>query len=188
MACLQVGTGAATDTWSIGGQWHWKRTWALRDSLVLHGRWEHALGRWRTDLDEVGRDDAWVTQVSAAPTLRLTHLSQRGWYAELGSGPSLLMPIFRSRDRGFSMEFNFQSHLAVGYVLGERGELDLGLRIEHFSNAGIREPNPGMELGSLRYTHRFWLREAAGMSVKYHAVSAAERSSGDRSRCETGFV
>jgi hypothetical protein len=65
------------------------------------------------------------------------------------------MPVFRSRDRDFSTEFNFQSHLAVGYVLGERGEHDFGLRIEHFSNAGIREPNPGMNFGSLRYTHRF---------------------------------
>ena len=63
--------------------------------------------------------------------------------------------MFRSRDRSFSTEFNFQSHLAVGYTLGARGEHDLALRIEHFSNAGIRSPNPGMEFASLRYTYRF---------------------------------
>ncbi len=151
----QVSAGAATDAWSIGGQWHWKRAWALSDSLMLRGRWEFAVGRWRADLDEEGHDHAWVTQVSAVPTLRLTNMSYRGWYAELGSGPSLLMPVFRSRDRAFSTEFNFQNHLAVGYVLGKRGEHDFGLRIEHFSNAGIRAPNPGMDFASLRYTYQY---------------------------------
>ena len=65
------------------------------------------------------------------------------------------MPVFQSRSRSFSTEFNFQSHLAVGYALGAHGEHDLALRIEHFSNAGIRQPNPGIEFVSLRYTYRF---------------------------------
>ena len=150
----QVGAGAATDAWSVGGQWHWRRGWLLRESLVLRGRWEFAFGRWRADLDK-GDDQTWVTQLSAVPTLRLSRLSGRGWYAELGSGPSLVMPVFRSRDRKFSTEFNFQSHLAVGYVLGEYGQHDFGVRIEHFSNAGIRDPNPGMDFASLRYTYHY---------------------------------
>jgi lipid A 3-O-deacylase len=151
----QVGAGSATNAWSVGGQWHWKRAWALRDSLVLRGRWEFAVGRWRTQLDDGERDQSWITQVSLVPTLRLTRPSGRGWYGEIGSGPAMLMPVFHSRGREFSTEFNFQSHLAVGYVLGDRGEHDLGLRIEHFSNAGIHEPNPGMNFASLRYTYRF---------------------------------
>jgi lipid A 3-O-deacylase len=166
----QVGAGAATDAWSIGGQWHWKRGWVLRDSLVLHGRWEFSVGRWRTDLDDEG-DRTWITQVSAVPTLRISNLSERGWYAELGSGPSLLMPVFRSRNREFSTELNFQSHLALGYVLGERGEHDFGVRIEHFSNAGIREPNPGMDFLSLRYTRRF-----ADRSERFRLASAEEQT------------
>ena len=152
----QMGAGVATDSWSIGGQWHWKRAWVVRDSLVLRGRWELAVGRWRTE-DRHGQegDQNWVTQLSVVPTLRLSGLRGRGWYGEIGSGPAMLMPVFESRDRSFSTEFNFQSHLAFGYTLGRRAEHDLGLRIEHFSNAGIREPNPGLELASLRYTYRF---------------------------------
>jgi hypothetical protein len=151
----QVGASNATEAWLVGGQWHWKRAWALRDSLSLRGRWEIAVGRWRTQLDDGERDQSWITQVSLVPTLRLAKPSGRGWYGEVGSGPAMLMPVFRSRDRAFSTEFNFQSHFAVGYVLGDRGQHDLGLRIEHFSNAGIREPNPGVNFGSLRYTYRF---------------------------------
>lgn len=150
----QVGVGTETDAWSIGGQWHWRRTWPLNDTLLVRGRWDFAVGRWRTNLDETGRNEATVTQWSLVPTLRLSAPRQRGWYGEIGSGPSLLTPVFRSRDRAFSTEFNFQSHVAVGYTLGRHGEHDLGLRIEHFSNAGIRDPNPGMEFASLRYTYR----------------------------------
>ena len=51
--------------------------------------------------------------------------------------------------------FMWAGYFAVRHVLGQRGEHDLGLRIEHFSNAGIRDPNPGMDFASLRYTHRF---------------------------------
>jgi lipid A 3-O-deacylase len=151
----QIGASSSTDAWSVGGQWHWKRAWALRDSLVLRGRWEISVGRWRTDLSDGERDESWVTQVSVVPTLRLMGLSEHGWYGEIGSGPAMLMPVFQSRNRTFSTEFNFQSHLAVGYTLGFDGEHDLGMRIEHFSNAGIREPNPGTNFASLRYTYRF---------------------------------
>ena len=150
----QVGAGAATDSWSVGGQWHWSRAWLLREGLMLRGRWEFAVGRWRADEDDAG-DEAWITQLSTVPTLRLSSLRSRSWYVEIGSGPSLLMPVFRSRDRSFSTEFNFQSHLALGHTLGPRGRHDLGLRIEHFSNAGIRDPNPGMNIASLRYTYGF---------------------------------
>jgi hypothetical protein len=151
----QVGGGSATDVWSIGGQWYWKRAWILRDSVVLHGRWEIGVGRWRADLNGQGREQNWVTQVSVVPTLRVFGVNGRGWYGEIGSGPAMLMPVFRSRNRSFSTEFNFQSHLALGYTLGYDGQHDIGLRLEHFSNAGIRDPNPGMDVASLRYTYRF---------------------------------
>ena len=162
----QVGAGSATDAWSVGGEWHWRHSWAIRDTLVLSGRWDLAIGRWRADLNDGDGDEAWVTQVSAVPTLRLSGLGSRGWYAEAGIGPSMLMPIFESRDRIFSTEFNFQNHLAVGRTFGARGEHDLALRIEHFSNGGIREPNPGIEFASLRYTYRLGSWPIASAAVR----------------------
>lgn len=154
-AFTQLGEGSSTQSWSAGLQWDWDREWSLARSLVLRGRFEVALGRWRAEVRE--RDDgwAWITQVSAVPNLRLSDADRRGWYGELGVGPSLLLPIYRSRDRQFSTHFNFQSHLGVGYTWGERGEHDVSLRVEHYSNAGIRRPNPGVNLGSVRYAYRF---------------------------------
>ena len=121
----------------------------------MQGRWDIAVGRWRADLDAEEGDENRVTQLSVVPTLRVFGPSRRGWYGEIGSGPAMVMPVFKSRDRSFSTEFNFQSQLALGYTLGDRAEHDIGLRIEHFSNAGIRDLNPGLEFASLRYTYRF---------------------------------
>ncbi len=151
----QIGKGTSTESWSAGLQWHWNREWQWGQSLMLRGRWELALGRWRVELGEQSRDWAWITELSAAPSLRLSDATQTGWYGELGVGPSLLLPVYRSQDRRFSTQFNFQSHLSAGYVWGTRGEHDVGLRVEHYSNAGIRKPNPGVDLGALRYTYRF---------------------------------
>jgi hypothetical protein len=151
----QFASGDETQSWSVGGQWDWRRQWRVTDSLRLGGRWEIAVGRWWSEAGVDGEDRAWVTQFSLIPNLRLSSAYGDGWYAQVGSGPSLLLPLYYSNERRFSTKFNFQSHLAVGYVAGIGGEHDFGVRIEHFSNAGIREPNPGVNLVSLRYTYRF---------------------------------
>ena len=42
-----------------------------------------------------------------------------------------------------------------GRNFGARQEHELVLRVEHFSNAGIKHPNPGENFAQLRYTYRF---------------------------------
>ncbi len=46
-------------------------------------------------------------------------------------------------------------HLAAGWQFGPRRDHELTLRIQHFSNAGIRHPNPGENFVQLRYARRF---------------------------------
>ena len=63
--------------------------------------------------------------------------------------------MYRSADKRFSTKFNFGDHLAVGRTFGDRGQHDVGLRFQHFSHAGIKEPNPGENFLQLRYARRF---------------------------------
>lgn len=51
----------------------------------------------------------------------------------------------------FSTTFNFGEHLAVGRQLGATRHHEVALRVQHFSNAGIRQPNPGENLVQVRY-------------------------------------
>jgi hypothetical protein len=87
--------------------------------------------------------------------LRLQPASWGDWFWEGGVGVDLLAPIYRTRDKRFSTVLNFGSHLAVGRRFGASAEQELTLRIQHFSNGGIRRPNPGEEFLQLRYSHRF---------------------------------
>jgi hypothetical protein len=75
----------------------------------------------------------------------------------MGIGTSYLNPLFTDGTRHFSTRFNFDDHLGLGYRWGGEashfGSQEVTLRLEHFSNAGLREPNPGMNFIELRYGH-----------------------------------
>jgi len=67
----------------------------------------------------------------------------------------VLVPVYRTEKKHFSTSLNFGDHLAVGRTFGGRAEHDLAARFQHFSNAGIRQPNPGENFLQLRYSRRF---------------------------------
>ena len=71
---------------------------------------------------------------------------------EVGIGANLLFPIYQTHDKRFSTAFNFGDHLAIGYRHGNR---EFALRLQHFSNAGIKYPNPGEDFIQLRYAFHY---------------------------------
>ena len=77
------------------------------------------------------------------------------WFFEVGIGLNAVMPLYQSRDKRFSTRLNFGNHVAVGRRYGEHHAHEWALRIEHFSNAGIRHPNPGENFVQLRWARRF---------------------------------
>ncbi|MET3516580.1 lipid A 3-O-deacylase [Pseudacidovorax sp. 1753] len=74
------------------------------------------------------------------------------WFVELGLGGTVMDRLYETpRDR-FSTAFQFTEVLGVGYRFGERQAYELSLRLQHFSNAGIKEPNPGANFVKLRFS------------------------------------
>ena len=94
--------------------------------------------------------------MGVTPVLRLYPRGlAAGWFAEGGIGVNSISPRYQNGTRKFSTEFNFGDHIAVGWRFGERGEHEIALRVQHFSNCGTREPNPGENFVQLRYVQRF---------------------------------
>jgi lipid A 3-O-deacylase len=150
---LFVQAGAARDahTLVVGATWSsaWQREW-LGGQVQLY--WEASFGRWRgKPAPGESRSSAWVTQVGITPVLRWQADGSARWFAEIGIGANLLLPVYRSGDKRFSTAFNFGDHLAVGWRFGESRQHELALRLQHFSNAGIKRPNPGEDFIQLRY-------------------------------------
>ncbi|WP_280151352.1 acyloxyacyl hydrolase [Piscinibacter sp. XHJ-5] len=52
--------------------------------------------------------------------------------------------------RRLSTVFNFGDHVALGHRFGEQQRHELAFRIQHFSNAGLRKPNPGENFVQVR--------------------------------------
>jgi lipid A 3-O-deacylase len=62
---------------------------------------------------------------------------------------------YHTPERQFSTNFQFTEVIGVGLSLGEHGQHELGFRFQHFSNGGIKKPNPGETFVRARYTYRF---------------------------------
>jgi lipid A 3-O-deacylase len=59
--------------------------------------------------------------------------------------------IYRRGQTKFSTSFNFGDHLGIGFSFGPGRKNEIAMRAQHFSNAGIKEPNPGKNFLELRY-------------------------------------
>jgi len=154
---LQAGTaGSETQTYSAGAAWDWG--WHRQSALGrLSGYSEISFGRWITDVGSGG--SAWETQLGITPVVRLQAMHHdnwlHDWFAEIGVGANVILPIYRSKEKRFSTTFNFGDHFAIGRQFGAHQQHELALRIQHFSNGGIDQPNPGENFLQLRYSHRW---------------------------------
>lgn len=75
---------------------------------------------------------------------------ERPWgYLEAGFGGYLLSKTINNDDTRVPSAFEFGSHLGIGLKMGP-GTLGVGL--QHLSNAGIKQPNGGIDLILVQYT------------------------------------
>jgi lipid A 3-O-deacylase len=154
-AFIQAGIGDQSTRAYIAGltwDWNWRHHFGFG---TLSGYFDADFGRWTTDRSGV-KGYAWMTQVGLTPVLRWRPAgSLSDWFAEIGVGANYILPLYRSGSKRFSTEFNFGDHVAIGRDFGSRGQHEVALRAEHFSNAGIAHPNPGENFAQLRYSYRF---------------------------------
>ncbi|KKW69151.1 outer membrane protein [Lampropedia cohaerens] len=115
--------------------------------LTLVG--EFGIAYWRADGNRTDKD-AW--QVSATPLLRWWPGASQRFYAEAGIGATFFSTT-RFANKTISTAFQFGDHLGVGYRIS--ADKEIGVRFSHFSNAGIKRPNPGLNLVQLKYKQRF---------------------------------
>lgn len=150
----QVGVARDAHTVVVGAAWAWAWQHELSPGRAS-GYWEASFGRWSTEPDHAARSSAWVTQFGLTPVLRWEPKAWgERWFVEAGIGANLVLPVYRSRDKRFSTAFNFGDHVALGFRFGERYRHELALRVQHFSNAGIKHPNPGENFVQIRYAFR----------------------------------
>ena len=91
-----------------------------------------------------------VWQLSATPFLRWT-LADR-YYLEAGIGATVFSHSSFA-NKNLSTAYQFGDHLGIGMHLSPNSRLSL--RYSHYSNAGIKRPNPGLNVLQLNYSYQY---------------------------------
>ncbi len=140
---------------SLGAGWD-KSDW-LWSSLpkALSLAFELELGHWQTF--RLRYDQAEFTQFGLTPMLRLPLATSphREWFVEGGVGFHFIVPLYHKQGKRFSTSFNFQDLIGIGARFGEARRHEVVLYLSHFSNADIKQPNPGENFLQLRYLRHF---------------------------------
>lgn len=115
--------------------------------------WDLFASQWRGPYDGGRRS---ISQIGAIATWRYRFDGGASpWFVEGGLGVSVMDRLYRTDGRSFSTAFQFTEAIGAGYSFGTNGRHELSLRLQHFSNAGIKKPNPGENFVRLRYAYRF---------------------------------
>lgn len=141
-ASLEWASGNQTQMLRLGVQWAWQEPlWQGNDSHI-GGYWDLTLAHWREqryqDRADAGQD---VISVGITPVLRFQQSSRVGFYAEAGIGLHLLSEPYDNNGHVLSGNLQFGDHIGIGYVFNN--QIDLSLKIQHFSNGGTQKPNDG---------------------------------------------
>lgn len=145
---FEVGqTSESTMVYRLGTQWDFNKSWWQSDVGHLTGYWDAAYGYWDGD-----HGDA-MHSLSFSPVFvyEFTGGSVTP-YIEAGIGVAVFSDT-KYEGRDFGSAFNFEDRIGVGIRFA--GNQEVGLRAMHYSNAGIKQPNDGIENYSLHYRMSF---------------------------------
>ena len=137
----------------IGLQWNWKQTWKLDNNWQVGGYTDASIGTWRADTRAPGQN-ASLINIGMTPTFRLSRTGGVGPFAEIGLGTHLISHTSIT-SRTFSTAVQFGTHLGAGYRFGGQQAFEVGLRVQHLSNAAIKRPNGGINFAHLRLQYHF---------------------------------
>lgn len=153
-ASLEFASGNKTKMLRVGTQWVWNEKWWQSNDTHIGGYWDLTLAQWREQNDKGSTDGHRnLVSVGITPVFRFQHNSKIGLYTEAGIGLHLLSDTYRNNDRVLSGNVQFGSHIGIGYVF--KNNVDISFKFQHFSNAGLKQPNDGVNFAVLRISHAF---------------------------------
>ncbi|SFV06231.1 Lipid A 3-O-deacylase (PagL) [Pseudoduganella namucuonensis] len=132
----------------------WNKQWFQSNGTSLSGYWDASVGAWRgTQARNIPGAHQNIVDIGFTPVFRFQSDSKKGFYAEAGIGLHLLSKTYNNNDDRLSTAFQFGDHIGVGYVFNNNWEV--ALKMQHYSNGGIKKPNSGVDYGVVKVAYRF---------------------------------
>jgi lipid A 3-O-deacylase len=137
-------TGEETQAYRLGMKFDWDRSWLQSDVGRLTGYWDGAYTYWDGDKRSS------TSSLSFSPVLVYEFSGETiKPYIEAGIGVAVFSNT-QIEDNKLGSAFNFEDR--IGFGLRFSGGHEIGIRATHYSNAGLKEPNDGIESYALHYT------------------------------------
>ena len=153
-ASIEAGGGEHVQVLRLAAQKDWNKDWFATGGYHLNGYWDANIAYWRANqwLDQPGNRKN-LAVVGLTPVFRWESADKLGLYADAGIGLSLFSSVYRNTHRQLSTAFEFADHVGVGYVFANKWEI--GARLQHYSNGGIKHPNGGVNLFTLKAAYHY---------------------------------
>lgn len=136
-------TGDSTWVYRLGLQSNWDASWWQTGVGRLTGYWDGAYSYWQGDKTASNHS------LSFAPVFVYEFAGESVKpYIEAGIGVAAFSST-ELEDNQLGSSFQFEDR--VGFGLRFAGGHELGIRATHYSNAGFKQPNDGVESYALHY-------------------------------------
>ncbi|HBX54236.1 acyloxyacyl hydrolase [Pseudomonas sp. UBA2684] len=139
-------TGDSTMVYRVGTQFDFSSSWFQSDVGRLTGYWDAGYTFWEGD------ETASNHSLSFAPVFVYEFAGETVRpYVEAGIG----VAVFAStelEDNDLGSSFQFEDRIGLGLRFAEQ---EVGVRALHYSNAGLKNPNDGVETYTLHYRLSF---------------------------------
>ncbi len=151
---VDFGTGTRTQRIQVSASADLERKFFQSNGTHLGTYLETNFGAWRANHwnNETGHSENLV-DIGFTPVLRFQNDSKKGLYAEIGIGYHLLSKLYNNDTYKLSTAFQFGDQIGIGYVLDNHWEI--GAKIQHFSNGGIKHPNTGVNFAVIKASYHF---------------------------------
>ena len=138
------GTRGVDLSWRLGAQWKQDLRWLPSERWSFY--WDTSFGEWQSESGS-------VSDLAITPTFRYGSL-EHGIYLDGAIGLHWLSDTKIAPLVELSTRFQFGDHLGLGW---RSKQYDVSVRLQHLSNGGIDNPNPGVNFLQLRF--QYWLEK-----------------------------
>jgi hypothetical protein len=152
---FEMGHGNHTEMVATSLTREWSEPIYDMGSWTIGGYWDMGVSFWNPHSMDGGNHQ--VTDLALTPVFRITQKVRSNFapFAEAAVGASVMSTHNVWRGHNMSSNFQFADHVAAGVSFGDQLQWDVAARLQHFSNAGINNPNPGINFFQLRVDYHF---------------------------------
>ncbi|MBC3767192.1 acyloxyacyl hydrolase [Neptunicella marina] len=124
-----------------------------RFSPLLDLYFESSVNFWQYG-DNNQHDTNFVLAISPVIQYEVSRWNHNPVLVEFGIGVSLLDDT-QFAGKNVSTHYQFEDRLGIVYRFGQAQQYRVALRYLHYSNAGFKRPNPGLDFVSLSFSRHF---------------------------------